>query len=199
MNKTARSLGFIGAMGGIGGAINASLCYAGWPVAPGENPGFAWHIIPAGGAHGALLALVAAGCASALWNQRAWVRWAAVPVVGWLSSWLSWIPLQLSLFAPTPDRGILKVLLWPFDGDVKEIVFGLWQYFGLVGMLCFAGLQLLRRASPNPRWVFLAVGIASGCLGSLWWWIEMKPWYFSLLHGTIWGSLVGFGIWTSRR
>jgi hypothetical protein len=32
---------------------------------------------------------------------------------------------------------------------------------------------------------------ASGALGSLWWWIEWEFAYFSLIHGAIWGVLVG--------
>ena len=197
MKITARAMGLIGLLGGAGGAINALLCYLKFPVDTGPHVPFPWHIIPAGGAHGALLAAIAAGCASAVWNQRAWMRWAAAPVVGWLSGWLSWIPLQLCLH---PEVGINKAPLWPFVGNnFKETAWGLWQYFGLVGMLCFVGLQLLRRASPARRRPFLAVGIISGCLGSLWWWIEMKPWYFSLIHGTIWGSLVGYGVWKSQR
>ena len=180
-------------LGGLGGAINAALCYAKLPVPTGEQGSFEWHVIPAGGAHGALLALIAAGCAAGLWNQRAWIRWAAVPVVGWLAGWLSWIPLHLSIV----EGELLKAILWPFSNS-KELVLGLWQYFGLVSLLCYAGLQWLRRFSPRHRWAPFAVGIGSGCLGSLWWWIEVEPWYFSLLHGTIWGSLVGFGIWRAQ-
>jgi hypothetical protein len=39
------------------------------------------------------------------------------------------------------------------------------------------------------------MGISSGVLGSLWFWIVYGPWYFSLIHGIIWGSFVGFGLW----
>jgi len=39
----------------------------------------------------------------------------------------------------------------------------------------------------------LIVGTAAGVLGSLWFWIG-DQWYFSLLHGTVWGCLVGLAL-----
>jgi hypothetical protein len=45
----------------------------------------------------------------------------------------------------------------------------------------------------------VACAIASGALGSLWWWATIGPWYFSVLHGTVWGTLVGVGAWSSGR
>lgn len=96
MARQLRSLGLIGLLGGVGGAINAWLCYARVPTETGYTD-FSWHIIPAGACHGGLLAVVAAGCAVLLRRQKALVRWMALPVVGWLSGWLSWIPLRLSI------------------------------------------------------------------------------------------------------
>ena len=80
MKLTARALGLVGLLGGSGGAINASLCYAnlpvpvgvrGWGNAPIE---FIWSIIPAGALHGALLAMMAVGGAWLLRSARVAVR-----------------------------------------------------------------------------------------------------------------------------
>src|SRR5262245_6561437 len=49
----------VGVGGAVGGATNGWLCYAKLPVSAGHN--FSWHVIPAGAAHGAILAVVAFG------------------------------------------------------------------------------------------------------------------------------------------
>jgi hypothetical protein len=64
------------------------------------------------------------------------------------------------------------------------------QAFGLVALLYYAALHRLASRSSGPLECALLAS-ASGFLGSLWWWIEIEAWYFSLIHGSIWGVLVG--------
>ncbi len=199
----ARRLGIVGLLGALGGAINAWLCYAKLPAPVGTSlVAFSWHVIPAGAVHGALLAMIPVAFAQGL-RRRGWpLRWAAVPVIGWLCGWLPFIPINMSLDASSPLRAgvpsLMQALFWPFRSEPAEALVGLWQFFGAVGMLYYAGLNLFGvLAKPGVR-PHLALAIASGVLGSFWWWKEMAPWYFSVLHGTIWGALVGYGVWKAR-
>lgn len=91
----------------------------------------------------------------------------------------------------------MEAITWPLHERIQETALSLWQVFGLVGLLYCGALSLLRQGLSSKRWVHLLMAITSGSVGSLWWWISYKPWYFSLLHGTIWGSLVGYGVWRS--
>src|SRR5512137_1749364 len=93
--------------GGLGGLVNAALCYANWPVVVVWGQGyvdgtpigqpllhphfFRWHVVPAGFAHGAILAGVGAATAMAAPRWKPLVRWAAVVVV-WLVAQFSWVP-----------------------------------------------------------------------------------------------------------
>ena len=204
-----RSLGLIGLLGGLGGAINAWLCYARLPVPVGEvnDPmTFAWPVIPLGFVHGSLLALIGIGVAFLLWKQKWFVRLIALPVVGWIAGWLSYIPLHVyihRIFGKSKEpllKDLLEACAWPFSFSEPEVVaFAPYMSFGLVGVGCFLLLNLCRQGTIKALWRHLLVGSVSGILGSLWWWIGYKPWYFSLIHGTIWGSLVGFGVWKSQR
>lgn len=189
------SLGQIVCLGGTGGAINAWLCYMQWPVPAADNVDFPLHVIPAGAGHGALLALVAVGAAMLLCQHRLWLRFAALAVVGWLSGFLSWMPLNASLNLEWPEEfpwdqffepGI-SLLTWPF------------LYFGFVGLACYFALGVCRGLRLRKPEHHVALGSVSGTLGSLYWWIAWTPWYFSLIHGSIWGGLVGYGIWRALR
>lgn len=182
------SLFSITLLGAAGGAINAWLCYAKIPVAAAENEHFKWHVIPAGAAHGAILALVTVGCASWLLHRDLAARLLVAPFIGWGAAYLSWIPLNRSAF----DDPWLKSLAWPFGGDWIHGIFMVFAYFGLVTVIYYLWLVtggLARRALG----VHLICACAAGILGSLWWWISWKPWFLSLIHGTIWGMLVGYG------
>jgi len=194
MKNKAQPLGFIGLMGGLGGAVNAWLCYAKIPVSPGYTE-FAWHMIPAGAVHGGVLAVVAVGAALLVWDQKPAVQWGALPVVGWLAGWWSWAPLQQSIFG----KGVIGSLFWPFHSSLREMWLGLLQYFGLVSLLYYGGLVLGRQLRAADLRTHQVIAGASGVLGSLWFWIDAKPWYLCFLHGAIWGSLVGFGVWKSRQ
>ena len=190
MKISWRSLGLIGLLGGVGGAINAWLCYAKFPVPIGEDPALSWHAIPAGGVHGSLLALVCVGLPVLLENERLLIRLIGVPLVGWCAGFISWIPLNASLgfgWSHYVERG-WDILWWPFP------------YFGLVGVV-YALLVLLAEEfiANHRRIAYPIICSVSGVLGSLLWWMGWKPWWFAVLHGAIWGLLVGFGVWKSQQ
>ncbi len=205
-------------MGGLGGAINAALCYLRLPVAVGDPSAgvFSWHIVPAGAAHGAILAAVSI-VLSGIIQGRPWpVRWIGLPAIGWMTGWLSFIPIQLYITSKNfgwkflaakesaTGLSIIKIrdaILWPFaHGTLLELLWLPLMYFGLVSCMYALLSAMFRKSSAmHALWPFLLVCCASGVLGSLWWWIGWKPWYFSLIHGTIWGALVGFGVWKSQQ
>ncbi|MBI4354451.1 MAG: hypothetical protein HY595_04365 [Candidatus Omnitrophica bacterium] len=200
MKMPPRSLALIGLLGGVGGMVNAWHCYS------IKILDFSWSIIPAGFCHGMVLAVVSV-LGAVLFLKRAWgVRLVGLPVVGWLAGWWSGIPLWLHYFWTTPPifKGevagmtwskIVRAFIWPFGG-------GIWQpyfWFGLVGAAYYALLNLSQQLTSKRLMTHLMMGIISGILGSLWWWISSKMGYLSVVHGTIWGSLVGFGVWKSQQ
>jgi hypothetical protein len=68
----------------------------------------------------------------------------------------------------------------------------------LVAAAAFLGWAVLGRLHA-PRLVHhLLTPIFAAMAGSLWWWISMESnhWYYSLLHGIVWGSAVGLGVWS---
>src|SRR3989338_354650 len=181
MKSTTRSLGLIGLLGGLGGAINAWLCYAKMPVPVNDDPSFAWHVIPSGALHGVVLTLIPIGCARILQKKRLLIKLLFAPCVGWFSGFVSWLPLGASLKLPMYEFSF-EWLWWPY------------AYFGFVGLLLYVLLVFLtgcEQVRKDHLLLCLLIGIVSGSLGSLWWWSGWRPWYFSLIHGTIWGSLVG--------
>ena len=208
MRMTWRSLGLIGLLGGLGGAINAGLCYLQLPV-PVSTTGsffpwlaggthamqFSWGIIPAGMLHGGLLAVVSTGFASWLIRRGRLTQWAGVPLVGWVAGWLSWIPVQL--YVSLADRGelltrrdslvakMIDAVRWPFTGQAAERLVGPYSFFGFVGLLCYVCWVPCRQWRSATLGAHVLVTSCSGCLGSLWWWSHWRPWYFSLLHGAI--------------
>lgn len=202
-----KALVLVGFLGGLGGAINAWWCYAKFPVPSDAFDGqFNWSIVPAGATHGALLALVCVGLAAMLSKKPLWMRWAGVPVSGIICGWIPYIPISLYVSSVKVWSGDTAVLsredilraLWPFRPELG-MLWTLFQAFGLVGAVCvllLAGCGLLK---SRRLLTHLLAGAASGCLGSFWWWLAFRPWYFSVLHGVIWGSLVGYGVWKSQQ
>lgn len=184
------SLFNIALLGAAGGAINAWLCYAKIPVAAAGNEQFHWHVIPAGAAHGAILAAMTVGCASFLLKRGLWARLLAAPFIGWVVAYLSWIPLDRSAF----DTPWSKSFAWPFTQGWIEATFMVFAYFGLVSIIYYFWLVMGGLARRGVG-IHLFCASLAGILGSLWWWIEWKPWYLSLIHGAIWGILVGYGTW----
>jgi hypothetical protein len=187
----------VGVAGGLGGGVSATLCYLRLPVPIQDTAvSLRWHVIPAGCAHGALLALVAA--AAFHFGER-WggaVQWCGALFVAWLGGYLAWIPLDLSV----SSRSLVQSLVWPAAGG-SQIGSILWipvAYFGAVAGLLYASLLLARR-SVGRRWMPLLGAIAAGILGSSWWWVEWGPWYFSILHGSVWGCFVGLALSRGNR
>lgn len=199
-----RLLGLIGLWGGLGGAVNAGSYYAVCAANGAEAMSrIHWHLIPAGAAHGAILAIVTVGMAQWLYGSDTplRVRVAAWPIVGWLAGWLSWIPIKASLsgyqFIQSTSAwdNIGRSIFWPFIHPL----WGPYLFFGLVGVVGYALFNLCRQLAAPQLWRHVLVASAAGVLGSLWWWIVLSNWWFSLLHGTIWGSLVGYGVWRAQR
>lgn len=179
--------------GALGGAVNAWLCYARLPVAVYDNPHFEWHVIPAGAFHGALLAASAYALGHALAARSLRVRLAAALPFAWVAGFVAWIPLNRSTF----DRPWSESLVWPFHEQWGYLLLGPLQYFGFVALLYYlavaSGLARGRNLVPH-----VASACAAGILGSLWWWIVIGSWYFAILHGAIWGMLVGVGAWSAE-
>ena len=179
--------------GGAGGAVNATLCYLKLPVPVQESAQaatFDWHIIPAGFVHGALLALVAMAAFQAAKGRSRALAWSATPVVAWLAGYVSWIPLAISISSDS----LWRVLMWPVEeGRLSSTLLGPLQGFGGVAGLLYLSLLLAGRAAER-RPIAIVLASLAGALGSLWWWNEWETWYFSLLHGGIWGCLVGLAL-----
>jgi hypothetical protein len=172
--------------GAAAGGLNAWLCYAGLPRPIAVHPQFTWDIVPAGVLHGGILAV--AGCLGALWNHRA--RWArrllTAATVGWVAGYVSWQPLRMSL-----DR-TFGWSLWPFDQSWPWLIASPFAHFGLVASILCVVWGADRRTGVGS----VAVTLAAGIGGSLWWWIAYEQWYLSLLHGAIWGTAVGLSVWS---
>ena len=117
-------------------------------------------------------------------------------VVAWVGGYLAWIPLDLS----TSQHSFVQSFVWPVAGwsKISEILWIPVAYFGVVVGLLYGSLLLAKR-SVDPGRMLILGAIMAGTLGSLWWWIEWGPWYFSILHGSIWGGLVGLALSRGNR
>lgn len=185
-------------LGALGGAINAGPLYAGIALLYGQRD-FEWSYIPAGACHGGLLALVAARCAVALRNRHVALRVAAAPCVGWLSGYLSFIPFYAVEWRhpPTGDL-ILMWVQWPWGGLAGPPSYAPLRAFGTVGMLLYLWIVLGSfRASGLRRQI--AAAVVAGVVGSAWWWFSWEPWFLCMVHGPVWGVLVGLGLWRWAR
>ena len=200
-----RALGVIGLLGGLGGMINAALCYACLPVAAGgtgstDFKNLSWLIIPAGAMHGAVLAAIPVRLAVLFFERRGVVRWLGLPLAGWLSGGLSFAPIQLAIFLPSLREvnatNVMKVLIYPLATFLSP--WASFVYFGAVGFLYYFFLSVCRWIAVKRLVAHVFMGCVSAWLGSHLVWRIFQPWYFSLIHGAIWGSLVGVGVWTSQ-
>jgi len=143
-----RRLAVVALAGGIGGLVNAILCYLGWPVPVQDTSvAFQWHLIPAGFAHGSALAAIPVFAAALARGLKRPLRWAAGILVGWVAGYLSWIPLDLSVGQDSPTGALISPFL---NGDSSASA--LWApflYFGgiaaLLGMLnsCSSGVSVV--------------------------------------------------------
>jgi hypothetical protein len=180
------------AAGAAAGTMNAWLCYAGIPASIDSGATFTWEVIPAGTAHGAILA----ACAVLAWQ---WSRHAVWPRIlltaylgGWVAGYASWQPLRTAIdSAWRPDA-------WPFDAGWVAAFVGPLQAFGFVTLIYIVVLARWVARSSSTSAHLLAASIA-GIGGSAWWWVSWERWYFSLLHGGIWGVAVGLAAWSALR
>jgi len=186
----------MGAAGGAGGLVNAAMCWA-LHVPRGVHAA-RWHVVPAGFVHGAVLAVVpvvAAALANRLRGSARWLRWPVAIAAGAVAGYLAWVPVEMSFFSAS----LAEALTWPCDMFRRHAylyVLPTWTVvytrFGLVAALFGLWLARGRRASSPMREI--AAACACGVAGSWWFWEEFG-WYFSPVHGCIWGSLVGWAAW----
>jgi hypothetical protein len=189
-----RSVISVGLGGAVAGALNAWLCYARVPVAVEGDPTFGWHLIPAGAIHGAVLAGLAWSLGVLLAERPLGRRLVTALPLAWLAGFVSWIPLNRSAF----DESWATSLTWPVHDGWGATLLGPLQYFGLVALAYYLAVTLWL-ARERRLQTQLPLAVAAGVLGSLWWWIEVQPWYFSVLHGAIWGAFVDIGAWAGQR
>jgi hypothetical protein len=197
-------MGRIGLMGGLGGAINAALCYFRLPISIPMSPTppthaieFLWHVIPAGAAHGALLAVGSVGCARLCWNLRFKMKLVGLLLTTWTVGWLSFIPLRVSVF----HESWREAIAWPLASGLAgwfDALRAPITSFGLVAGIYYALLGPGRQLTARARRWHLLMGAISGVLGSLYWWASFNRWPFALLHGAIWGALVGQAVWVAQ-
>ncbi len=180
--------------GALGGGLDAAACLLGWPV-PVKEPAAAFraHVVPAGALHGAVLALVPVLGVRATLGARSLLRWSAMVAVGWIGGYLTWIPLDMSVLG----RSLPQAIAWPglARPSLVDLAWMPFLFFGGVSGLLYGSLLLGTAETSRRR--RMATAAAAGVLGSLWWWVEWRPWYFALLHGAVWGGLVGAVLPTS--
>ncbi len=209
-----RFLPLIGVLGAVGGAANAWLFWIGWPVAHSVFPGLTQGIIVAGACHGALLALISVGSLPSGWFDHR-LPWALGPIFrGWIAGWLSFIPIQPYVLVAsntgwwdglgnTPDVGwswgkVAFAVFWPMQdpGGARRP----YVHFGCVALLYAGLLQFALPRTSGRLLMHVLFGTVSGVVGSIgWWWFLWQSWDCSVLHGVIWGLLVGAGVWASQQ
>ncbi len=122
-------------------------------------------------------------------DWRAIYRLLLVMPIGWIAGYLSWILLDRWAL----DEPWGRSLLWPFEGEPGfAVTWTPFAYFGTVAALFF--LCLCIWGFSRSRVTQAACACGAGVLGSLWFWCEFQPWYFAVIHGAVWGLLVGWGI-----
>jgi len=136
---------------------------------------------------------MAFGVAEALRSKRVAVRLAVAVPLAWFAGYASWIPLNRSAY----DEPWRKSWAWPFDEKWTAALYAPFAYFGLVALLYYVGLCFWPGKSSLAA--HLGAAISAGILGSLWWWIGWETWHFSILHGALWGLLVGVGGWKASE
>lgn len=179
----------VGAAGAVAGGVNALHAFWLLPLLDGAAD-LKWHVVPAGVAHGGLLAATSV-CAALLTGDRPlWQRLACVPASGWIAGVLAWVPLGASTGLHGSVDAPLAMVTSPF------------MEMGLVASLAYAGWAFGGRLRSWQLCGHLAIGVAAGVLGSAPWWIGWEEWQalrFFPLHGATWGALVGVATWRMAR
>lgn len=170
--------------GALGGALNAFHALYAFP----DN--LAWHIVPAGLVHGALLAGLSVSCARWVAARRLAIRLALPGVEGYVIGYATFLPIALSAHFD---------LRFFWFGQEDHAFYWPWWAFGIVATLACLGWGSARLIASRHLIVHMATGSIAGVLGSLWWWSSWEDSPYCLLHGTIWGCLVGLGVWKAGR
>ncbi len=185
MNKSINNNLLVSFFGGLGGLINALWSY----LAFIKDDILQWHILIAGLFHGALIAFFVFFYQQLFIRKKIILKYMNALPFSWIAGYISYFPLALSI---SPSNFLsdvyltfsLEYLYWPL------------QSFGLV-VGVFAILALIfDKKLVTHRIILIPVGIVSGILGSLWFWLSINKsfWHFSVFHGSIWGILTGLGL-----
>ena len=133
-SRRSEALLLVGCFGAIGGAVNAWLCVARIPEAVHDSPALGWLTVPAGAAHGAVLGVLPVLGISMASHWRPIYRLLLVIPIGWVTGYLSWIPLDRWAL----DEPWGRSLLWPFQGEPWfGVTWTPFAYFGMVAALFF--------------------------------------------------------------
>ena len=184
----------------LASGINAWWCFAGFPVSINGNS-FKWQIIPMGAIHGAIIAFLTIGASILLYNRNKILFVIFTPFIGWIAGHYSFPPLLWGIY---PSGSFSWENYWGIffnyerSFDITELYVP-YMYFGLAASIYYLFICVFKQLYNEKLLYQLLMGIVSGVLGSLWFWITTEQWYFSLLHGTVWGAFVGYGIWTIHR
>src|SRR5262245_60303521 len=189
MSRLAR----VALCGALAGAINACLCIV-WPPESWDSLHMTWRLVPPGAFHGGLLAAAAFSLGTALAGRSVLLRLAAALPLGWLVGYASWIPLDRVVF----DNDWAASIGWAFGGGLVEAAAVPFEFFGFVALFYYLAVAFLLVGARSLR-RHVGLGCAAGIAGSLWVWGLAGAWYSSVLHGAVWGTLVGIGAWSGRR
>lgn len=175
----------------LGGALNAAHCLI---FLSSREPSLKWHLVPAGALHGLVLAAVPVLLAFYLENKNVLARVLGLLAAGYFSGWISWIFLGWSL----EGKWDVSYLWVPFRSGFSagDSLISPFSCFGLVGSFYYLFLAGFHKIREPKIPIHVLIAAVSGMAGSLWFWSEIKPLYFSVLHGAVWGIFTGLG--TSR-
>ena len=190
----------IGLFGGIGGFINMSLSYFKFTptsllgIYPSEE--YDLWLLLGGFIHGFTLAFVAIFFSALFFNKSSWARIFVWPFVGWFSGWVSMIPVFMDHIDGSFSQKLLVAAQFPWGLSKTpwDFILGPFWTFGGVAFLLFGGLSFFWAFRSEKIFPLLLTTALSGILGSIFIFSWQLDWYISLIHGTIWGLLVGFGL-----
>ncbi|MBI4597752.1 MAG: hypothetical protein HY737_05035 [Candidatus Omnitrophica bacterium] len=163
MKLSWRSLGVIGLLGGLGGAMGGRLIYVMLPdvrlpiQVAGVHSWYAWRVIIGSALHGAILAALSVRVATAFFNREPRSQWGGALVAMGLASVLPWIPLWTAFCLNEPHRGdILYSWFLPFDPPSQGASFFIGWFVNRFPDAIWSQL-LYRLISPPMFFVFYPV------------------------------------------
>jgi hypothetical protein len=123
--------------GAAAGTVNAFLCLKGIPVQVPETT-FKPDIVLAGAIHGAVLAGTVHCLASFFYFRRPAVRFWGLVLAGYLTGWLSFVPIRLSITERWTPASLVEALGWPGASGLLQGIGSAYVFFGLVGVIYFS-------------------------------------------------------------